>query len=352
MKIRSSRDGFILLITIMMLAIGLIVVTQFFQRGQTHVHLDQVFVDREKAKMLARSGIQIAIAQLSILDSLQTGTPQAQQVTVSEKDILQTLIPSINRWQTFVLQEKIDGVDGAIKICVGCEDGKFNINKVFDFKQKKFFGEGTQSDMKKVTQEFFALLKPHTRDKNLFDAFEKFLKKSDFPLNDPTQLLSAQEFKESFRDNIFYQPPQEGIDKNKRPVFITDVFTTFSMAKGLQPWFFSDSMCALFSFKRAEFDDVKKRIKEVEAVLKEYKPNQPLAQLWEKQLLPLYSKDLKSIPKEISPLFQTKFEPSVFCVLSYGVSGSITQKLFAIVENRTKVNTKQKEFVVKKMYWL
>jgi hypothetical protein len=113
----------------------------------------------------------------------------------------------------------------------------------------------------------------------------------------------------------------------------------------------SDSVSALLSLKRAEYDEIKKRAKELENTLKDLSAQQTLEEIWNKQLQPLYGKEFKAIPKEVAILFETKFEPSTFCVLCYGITGAITQKLFAIIEMR-KQRTGRADFVIKKLYWL
>src|SRR5690606_18056883 len=99
-------------------------------------------------------------------------------------------VPRINRWQTFSLTEEKDGINGTIQICLMSEEGKININRIYDFEKKKFIGEGNkQEDWKILLQEIFNQIEKQANTKGLFEAFTAFLKKQDGPLDDVTQLL-------------------------------------------------------------------------------------------------------------------------------------------------------------------
>ena len=52
------------------------------------------------------------------------------------------ILPTLNRWQEFDLKEKVDGVDGQIKVCLMCEEGKINLNRIIDFEKGTFDGDG------------------------------------------------------------------------------------------------------------------------------------------------------------------------------------------------------------------
>jgi len=93
----------------------------------THSKYVRSQINQEQAKLLATSGITIALSGLT------------------EK----TLLPHLNRWQTFHLTKDIDGVDGTIYICISSEDGKLNINKAFDF------------DKNEIKQAYNSIIRSH-----------------------------------------------------------------------------------------------------------------------------------------------------------------------------------------------
>ncbi|MEX0940269.1 MAG: hypothetical protein WDZ41_02835 [Candidatus Babeliales bacterium] len=343
----KKSEGYILVLTLMILSIITIIATQLFNRGTVHIHFDQTMIEREKAKTLALGGIQLAFSQLSLS---KTGTGEGKQ---DNKEIFKRVIPVLNRVQEFSLNKKVDGIDGSVSIVIMCEQGKIDINQFFDFEQKKFINEGKQAgDAKKLFQEIFNSMRKFDSDKDLFSSFEKFLKQRNYKLTDVTELLTIPEFQRSFSQILFYEPPIKGI-KAKRPIYLTDIFTVYSNKKTLQPWFLSDSICALFNLKRAESGDIEKRLKYATDIAKEFKGfTAPAAQIWEKQLQPFYGKDFKGLPKFAQELLQNPFEPTMFSVLSFGKIGAITQKIFAIIERRAKKTDAQEEFIIQKLYWL
>ncbi len=362
MKKTDNQQGFILVLTLMLLSIGVLLVTQLSHRGMVHIHFDQTMIDREKAKELALGGLQLAISQLTIKETDESKKPAAGKPAASvtssgkkeEKDskqeFLKKLIPALNRWQTFELKEKVDGIDGTVQFAISCEQGKINLNQVYDFETKKFIGEGQQAnDMKKIMQTWFGSMKKFTGDKDFFSPFATFLKERQYKLNDATELLSNTDFQKAFMLNVFYEPPTKD-SKGKRPIFLTDLFTVWSHTQKLQPWVLSDSVIAVLNLKRAQAGEVSKREKQVAEVLKE-KNLKDAAQVWDKQLQPFYGKDFKSLPKDIQGLMDPSFEPSVFSVLSYGIVGGIKQKIFAIIEKRSDSDKDGMPFEVKKLYW-
>ena len=62
---RHNQSGYILLLTLLMLSASVAIVTYIFVRGSTYTRFAQTMIDREKAKLMAFGGIQVAVAQLS-----------------------------------------------------------------------------------------------------------------------------------------------------------------------------------------------------------------------------------------------------------------------------------------------
>lgn len=352
-KQSDAAPGYILLLTLMLLSIGVLLVTQISHRGMVHIHFDQTMIEREKAKQLALGGVQLAISKLSIQEKKEEpkGNQKEKEQKEDKQDFIKKWAPFINRWEVFTLKEEVDGIDGKVQFAISCEQGKIDINEFYDFKEHQFKGEKEKGGgNKKLMQELFARMKKFTNNKDLFASFEKFLKERTFPLNDPTELLSISDFQKVFLTDIFYQPPDK--NSNKKPsIYLTDVFTTFCHTTTVQPWFLSDSLLEVLNLKRAGIDEIPKREKQIEQSLKE-KNLKDTAQIWDKQLQPLYGKDFKSLPKEFQQIMDPLFEPTTFSVLSYGTFGAITQKIFAIIEKSSSAKKDDTPFVVKKLYWL
>jgi hypothetical protein len=348
---QPNQNGYILVLTLMLISIMAIMVTQLFHKAVVQTNFDRIMIDREKAKALALGGIEIAMGQLTI--AVDQKEKKEMQKDDAQKKLLKAIVPILNRWQEFPLKEKNDGIDGTVKIAICCEQGKLDINEFFDFEAKKFKNEGqATNDAKKVCQEIFNSLKKFIGGTDLFSVFEKFLKGRQYKLNDVTELMEIPEFQRVFKLMNFYEPPTQET-KRKRPVYLTDLFTVWSNHDKLQPWLLSDSICGIFNFKRAEFNDVGKRKRQIDQIIKDFKGfNEAVVQVWDKQLKPFYGRDFKELSKIVQELLAGQFEPTVFSVLSYGQIGEITQKIFAIIEKRSASQNASGKLVIKKLYWL
>lgn len=373
------------------MSLATVLVSYVFTSGSIHVPFIKTMIDREKAKQLALGGIQIAISQLSQeVDTQQDAKePQAAKPDQPEKPklspedqankkLFETIMPELNRWQRFPLSQDVDGIDGQIKICLVSEEGKININALYDFKKHAYKGTQAQQEISKVLlRETFKSI----GKEDLFEQFEKYLKDRSYRLDDVTELMSIKGF-EAFKNNIFYQPPalknvqakssqvsaaqfdqadaQEpgdqtsGAKKGKKKVYLTDIFTVWSGKFSVDPWLLSDSLCGLLGVKRAERGDIEGRKQAVEQIAKEFKSTFQFPADWKKYFEPLYGTDFKSLSKGVEFILNTKFEPKIFSVLSYGSVGSVTLKMLAILQREKTTKDKRIAYsvTIKKIYWL
>ena len=278
------------------------------------------------------------------------------------KNLLKTLLFVQDRWQTFILTYDADGIDAQLDVCISCEDGKLNINEMYDFKKHTFAQTPFAS-----TKDFFEFLgtstKPFTKNKNMFEGLEEFLKKREEPLLEVTQLLQGKNLDE-FKDFIFYVPkeepsttPQEKQEvkeqnDKKQKLYLADLFTVETKTHRLNPWALSHSLKLILKIKPRNFITEESYKKEIEELVEKIPSLDEIAlsRDWDTYLKPIYKIDFQSLPKEVVPFLSTKFEPRLFSVLCYGKVGHITQKLLVLLE---RMRTKEGESIsVKKMYWL
>jgi len=380
---KTEQPGYVLVLSLMIIALVVAIVTSLADRGGVHARYLQLVINREKAKILAWSGVQIAMSQLAHAGDLpepkEGATPEKKDKEGAKQDsngqakqTVVTLLPILNNWQTFRLKKKNDGVKGQIKVCISSEEGKINLNHVFDFKKKKFLNEGAktlrqaqgrrQIDYKKYFQELFKTIGNIAGMGNLFGPFEKFLKARQTKLQDVTELLTIKEF-ESFRDNIFYQPDDAQVTdetgKLKQTIYLQDIFTLWSFQKELDPWFLSHSHKVLFGLKEKKQEGKFPDEKKLQEKLKNFSTNMEFPKGWDQLLAPIYGKKFDVLPKEMRAALGGKFEPRLFSVLSYGTVGGVTQKMLVIlkrVQTTSKDSTGKSvtsfEFSAKKFYWL
>ncbi len=342
---QTKQNGFILVLTLMILSIGVLLVTQLFHRGTGHLYFDEAMLSRQKAQTLALSSIELVKSQLSLVMNKTPGKKE------DRKQLLQQILPYINRWQTLELKENNDGIDAQIQLMVSCEDGKLNINQLFDFSKKQFKSQ----DIRGVIRTLFASLKKFMQDKDLFPAFEKFLKERKYPLDDISEVLMIEEFKKGFGQKVFYPPMQQKeVGETKQvSVYLFDIFTVWTDHDTVSAWVISDSLAALLGLRRAYVGEMVERTKLSQDITKKVDVDQKtLFSVWDALLKKWYAKDYKALPKGIGKLLEATFDPTIFSVVCYAKVGSITQKLYAIIEREFDEKKRYAEFSVKKVYWI
>jgi hypothetical protein len=387
--------GYILVFSMLTLAGLTAMATYLVTRTAVYAPFVRTIIDREKAKLVALGGVQVAMAQLartamqdesqsqiqgqsqSSTESQGSGAAASTQASgqpekaaggaFEEKFFLTHFLPVINRWQEYQLKEEIEGIDSTLRICLMCEEGKININQIYNYAQKQFYGKGQPAgDWEKILQELFKNIERIQGGKDLFKAFESFLKKQEYKLIDVTQLLLIPEF-EVFRRHQFYNPPSL---KNKSAntgahelgdnpeggthVYLTDIFTVESGKKTVNPWVFSAGIAELLQLKNISEQGKKELTEQVQELLKSLNKAIVWKNDWTTLLKPIYQKELQSLPKGIESVFDTSTTPRIFSVISQARVGSTMQKLFVILERTKKVNKGKTNYAVsiKKLYWL
>lgn len=363
-----KRKGFVIPLVLMLISIAMILVVNIFQRGSTFVPFATTMVQKQQAKELAISGVHIAMSQIAhAIDGKEDkkATPKSDASKEKEKEnkkeisaeqeqknMLQNLLPTLNQWQTFELTKDLDGLDGTIKISLSCEEGKMNLNTIYNFQQDRFIGENQSSgDWKKELELLAKKMQQKVKTKgNLFESFEKFFKHRQYKVNDASELLTQDGFR-AYARLLFYEPPEKQI--KEQPLYLFDLFTVYGKGK-IQPWMLSASMRNLFDMQLVTPNDQKKKQSMIQDLLKKYKTSISVEKDWDTFFKPLYGIDFKRLPKGIEQFFATSFDPNIFSVVSYGKVGQITQRVYAILERirHTDKNKTWYDVKIRKFYWI
>lgn len=332
--IHTNKSGFILPLTLAIIGLFMFLATYITNKSLIFGSYTKTMVAREKSRQLAFGGIQLAIAQLARTPEKQEEKAPAQNKETAKdkqeqpseaKFLLKNILPILNRAQRIILKQSIEGLNGTIIMVIGCEEGKININKLYDFEKHIFVGQGqAQGDMRVVFQELFTLIKEQM-GVDLFEEFEKFMKERKYPLNDVTQLLTIKGF-EVFKNLVFFDPLAPAVS-GKKAIYLTDIFTVSSSRRTLEPWLLSDSMASLLKLKI----DIEKK-PDYGQLLKNFKEKSDWKNDWAKSLQQRYGIDFNALPKSIVQLFNPSFEPKTFSVLVQAIVAKVSVKLFAIVE--------------------
>lgn len=347
-----KNRSFVLMFTITILSLSTLLTHQLLRIVNVGANFDRTMVDRERAEMVALGGISLAMAQLS---------------ETKQKEFLEKVLPTLNRWQAFTLYEDIDGIDGEVKFCVSCENGKININEAFDFQKQQF------KPTYKAMLENLKLKGPAQQEKqegSFLKELTKFLKKRNRKLDEVTELISGIG---KNVPQVFYEPPmREKKEKNAKPnvsLAIQDIFTIWTNSDKLEATLLSDALCAMLELKRPVAHDAQLQADVFKKVSKSFKPetDQNSEDYW-KTIKPIYQ------PKNIGKLaklgiFSSKFEPTTYSVLSSGKVGNVEQRVLAIIkkvseekQDEKKVEEKKEEdekkdqksskFKIVRLYWI
>ncbi len=345
-----TSSGYIMVFTLVMIALLTVLITFIVTRVQIYYPATLQAESTMRSRLLALGGVQVGMAQLADFATekkQKEADPQQKKPNPDDKDrqFLAKLLPRLNTWQTFDLKKNIDSVDGTIKIYIGSEEGKLDLNQLWDFKNNQLAFE-KQENKKKLYAELFSRIDKRTGISDGFVSLQKFIKERGYLINDVTELVLIKEYKK-FAEHLFYE---QSVNQKKEPVlYLTDLFTIWTGNKKINPWLLSSGWQQIFDFKKNE------QKKDLEPILKEFKKTMQWKTAWDKIFFPLYGKNFSSLPKDVDSILDTKFEPKIFSVLSYGTFGKTTDKLLAIIE---LVKTKEKdaaekiEVKIRKLYWL
>lgn len=343
---RSS--GSVVLACLLLLSVIILFTEQLIRNVFIGASFTKTMTDREHAEILALSGVQIAIATLTIPDKEEkNGQPDQKDGTQGDKKtsevkksrkLLGRLLPYLNRWRTFKLKESLDGIDGDIKISIISEHGKININEAFDFKNQEF------------KKEYQALLKGleipgKMAAGEMLKQMTEFFKKRQRKLDDISELSLIPGFEQL---KMFYEPPIMAAKKTQKSepnseIMLQDIFTIWSGRATIEPLLFSDALCSLFSVKRPTASDPQ-TMKDVFKKVAQSFSNEWLKD-WEKNwssIEPLYGEKPKFL-KEMLPVFSKEFGPKVYSVLSCGKVGLVEQRVVVLLKETTKKTDRRKK---------
>lgn len=350
------RKGYILVLATFIIASSVLLISLVVNRVNAYRHMSVVWSDIEKARCLALSGIQIGMSQLSVLYVKETQEPQAkeekeakaQKANQDDKSApARVLFEVLNTWQTFPLTEKNEGIDGECRLYISSEEGKINLNGLYDFKKQQL-SESSSVSTKKIATFLTDGLRStfeRTRKKpiSFMRAFESFFKNRSKPVNDPTELITVPELS-GIQESLFVTP--EGKD-----VVVTDLFTTFTSTPTINPLLLSKSLAQIsgLTLSKNSLKDPK-ILEELSALIQSQSINWESS--WNKVLAKVYSKEYRALPDTLKALLPSRFEAQLFSVISYGKVGSITQRVCAIIEKNKNTSDGDPLFVCKRLYWI
>lgn len=345
------KKGYVLPLAVMIIAIMVTLTTRLFDRSRVQIAYGKYVVDRVQASEMALNGI--VIAQRLIAQSYEP--PKDEKASAnSDQQIYSQLLPLLGTWKKYTINEHRGSVAGSVNICITCEDGKINLNKLFDWEKKQWRSipdnkTGYEPLIQKIGGQIaqFAHLK-----KSLFSNLTDFFKKRGYPLNDITDILSQSDIG-NWSEYIFFEPldiSNKKTDPN-RPIYLNDIFTVWTSHTGANPWVLSDGMRALIGAHR--IDAHKFDTAAIKKVSKNFKKTITLKTDWDNTVKPLYGISYGPKIASMAPFIDSDYSISAFCVLSYATVGRCTQRLCAIITRTASSNSSDEpQWAIARIYWL
>lgn len=351
-----QQPGYILFVTFSMLALATALVTLFVMQGMHHKRFAQALLYKQQAQQFAISSLALGQSFLTFTDKEMK---EVQQEFLAEKIdgakgadgqsgfsrlLLEKVLPVINKKQKLELTLQKDGVQASIEMMLFCENGKININSLYNIVDKKFYDEGFPKKDKKVFAAWlFDQIAKITGRPSLLNPFVQYMEKQKAPLNDVTQLLSIPEFAQCFQDAIFYevdeQKEQDITKEEKAKIYLTDIFTAVSDEDTLQPWLLSPSVCVLLGEQEKEKKDTDgSDSKGDKAALAQFKNKANWAADWDTTLQKIYGISYAQIPNQIRLMLTPEFQVNIFSLLLQVKIGQTKAKIYAFLKQRILPN--------------
>lgn len=365
-KITTARPGYIILLTLLVLAGIVALLTTVVQQSFTYQRQARISLEKARARMLALSSLEIALSQLSTVVIEEETKKDSGKEKNQENEVLEPVqkwllkvLPSINHWQKIVVEE--EGLEGTIQLYLACEEGKFNIaaykseglpeSEV----QKENRPETTEEQNKQPKKnpeksnergalEALDELFKKVNDVSMYEAFKRFLSDFNRLPEDPTELLRISYFAK-LKDRLFTPLKQD-----QRGLYIMDLFTLRPQAtEKVNPWLLTASAKTLLGIqeKKGSMSDAE--------LVKKIKPQMNWETDWDAVLAPRYGKNFAAFDPALQKVFASAFEATAFSVVSYCTVGSITQRMYAVLEVTEpdkELSPKSVIFKVRKLYWL
>ncbi|MCL4361676.1 hypothetical protein M1446_04970 [Candidatus Dependentiae bacterium] len=326
-----KKNGYVLILALIILSLCTAIITSVLNRSVSHRNFAKIFNERERTKLLALSGIEIAINQITFKKEEEEKKPNPNALLIN-------LLPIINTWQTFNFEQE-QGLEGKLQLYIACEQGKIDIGQLYDFAKKQY--KQNPTDAKKLLQFLDEQLKKITQ-KSFFETFDKFIKNTKKPLFEITELAEIEGFKDLY-NNLFFSPEQD------QSIKLYDLFTVDNGNFGMNPWMLSNSLLNVLGRKNKPTDTAKNELVEK---LKTVKLSGDLTKDWNQYLLPLHGIDWNTVNSDFKKIMNLNILPKTFSVFCIATIGSVSQKIFAILAQDNIAQGDQLALRIKRIYWI
>jgi hypothetical protein len=330
----------------MIIAGILFLATRLMNQARVNQRFTHISLDREKARALALSGIEIAKSELETPFDRE----KVQQKKYRETDRFAQILFLINRWHEFVFDDDRDGFDGTVRLYISDESSKIPINALYntDAKKENVLRKDNTIDAPQLLSLSKKLLPQRMKEVNITEAFTQLLKTYRGSVDDISQLFMQEKMRQ-FAPFLF----MEKSENTSSEFSLHDLFTATGDTFALDPRFLTQSFKRMLGMKLLPQKEPERR-ELIRNIYESIAQQAPDAQAWDANFASFYGKKYQDIPDNITKLFTKESGRTLFSVVSYGTIGGITQRLFAIIKRtvtRSK-NTEKVSYTIQKIYWL
>ena len=313
----QHKSGYILITTLLLLMACSAIVARYVYKLSTIRFTAQAFANKQRASALAIGSIDL------VMDMLQAPKDKKEEAAHRAK-----LLQLMNTWRTYDLSEEVDGIDAQVKIYIVSEQGKIQLNSLYDFKDKKW---KTSPDGKKIVDLVSDAYKKDLDRISLTEQISNSLKDRGKPLYDLTEFAKIKELQK------FIQ----------RQSFLFDVFSAEEMDATINPFGISAGLQKILGMKIPEKFEQKKLVEIIQKIPAkvDWKTD------WDNTLASFYGKRYNEIPQEIKQLFGTSLDGTVYSVIIQVTVNSAFQQIYAVLTKDLQENP-VKPFLIKKLVWL
>lgn len=332
-----KKPGFILIITFMMLSFALASVMLLFVFGYNHTTMMTVLTRKCYSLDCALSAPDILKSILTPPEKEEEKQQKAEKNSKDEIKDSQKKIMSLWKYSqnlVSVLSSDKESKDkeannSAISyaMMLGSEHGKLNLNGLYDFKKSTW----ASSEKKEFCKALFKLIEKQMKASDLFDSFEKYLKKRGTPFNDVSELFNITEFAKVFPAQLIHKGSQAS--KN---LYLGELFTVSTDHDTINCVGLSRSFALLVGAKQENMIELLQQKEKMQEVMKlSSAGEQGLTTFFDK----VYGVDFKNIPQEFKSLLTMNFELNIFSIVLTASAQKIASTIYAIIKQQTSGKT-------------
>lgn len=356
---KTIKEGYILPLTLSLLAASIVVITYVYWKTSFFVAHGKNSYKMSLARMYSLNGIEIAKALLDfenqVSENEDASAPKDPQKSKDNDATLYAHITNtIGKVYEFNCTKAIEGFDARIKIVLFVEDGKLDINSIYDYTKHTFRISSTPEKSREAMSRISKKIEEMTGIKDVITSLEKFLSKRTAPLNDITELLAIPEFR--IFDQFRYASVDTVIQEQYTP-HLGDIFTVQTGKQNINAWFLSKAWVSIAGFQSSILytQDQKQRselIQWIESLGKSLNNFKDTAVLYQK----LYNAKIDtSFTTQYSFFVTTKKIPAVFSAAIECMVNGVSARLYVIfqrVKRKKKEGNSEYKIEVKKLYWI